>query len=347
MANGKMKAAVLHAFKTPLSVEEIDIPTPGSGEVLVKVMASGLCLSDVHIQDGVLKTVKPPYIPGHEMAGIVWELGEGVKDRGLKVGQHVLCGIDIVCGKCALCRMGRENLCVNRVRVGFERDGSHAEYAVVPYENLHVVPDSLPFEQAAIIPDAVACMYHAVKDIGQAQPGDRALIYGVGALGLQGVQIAKHFGCEVYACARTPEKLEMARKFGADAVINSRTQSLAAEIGRLTGGEMCDVIYDLVGNAGTIDELLPLIRPGGKIVALSYAADAFSINCQELVIKEKEVLGIRGSTSQNLKEALELVVEGKITPYVSARYRLDQINDALQALRESRSLGRSVIVFDS
>ena len=342
---GKMKAAVLREFKKPLSVETLDIPVPKPDEVLVKVMASGLCLSDVHIQDGVLKTVKPPYTPGHEMAGIVWELGENVKNKGLKVGQHVLCGIDIVCGECKLCRMGREHLCLNRVRIGFERNGSHAEYAVVPYANLHAIPDTLPFDQAAIIPDAVACMYHAIKDQGKVMPGDKVLIYGAGALGIQGIQIAKHFGCEVYASARTPAKLEASLKFGADAVINSRTQDLAAEIGRLTGGDLCDVIFDLVGNAGTIDELLPLVRPGGKIVALSYAADAFTVNCQDLVIKEKEVLGIRGSNRKDLEEALQLVVEGKITPFVSAHYALDQINEALQALRESRSLGRSVIVF--
>lgn len=342
----KMRAAVLKEFGKPLVIQELDIPTPGPDEVLVQVKASGLCVSDVHIQDGILKTVRVPYTPGHEMAGVVAELGEHVRDRGLKVGDHVVCGIDIVCGKCDLCRMGRENLCRERVRVGFERDGSHAEYAVVPYTNLFPIAPEIPFPQAAIIPDAVACMYHAIRHQGQVGQGSRVLFYGTGALGLQGVQICRVLGCEIFAAARTPAKLDMATQFGADHVINTREQDLEATLSALTGGEMCDVAFDMVGSADTIDMLLRCIRPGGKVVALAYAAPNFSINCQELVIKEKEVLGIRGSTRQDLRDSIALVESGQLVPFVSKTYRLEEINDALDSLRTCQGLGRSAIVFD-
>lgn len=342
---GKMKAAVLKEFGRPLTVEVMDIPLPGPDEVLVKVMASGLCVSDVHIQDGIISSVRVPYIPGHEMAGVVAELGENVKENGLKIGQHVVCGIDIVCGKCTLCRMGRENLCRERVRVGFERNGSHAEYAVVPYTNLFPISESIPFEQAAIIPDAVACMYHAIRHQGQVQQGSKVLFYGTGALGLQGVQLAKVFGCEIFAAARTQAKLDKAAQFGAAHLINTRRQDLYAEINAQTDGEMCDVIFDLVGNTDTVDMLLRCVRPGGKLVALAYGENHFTVNCQELVIQEKEVLGIRGSTRQDLMDSIKLVESGKIVPYVSKTYTLDQINEALDSLRACQSLGRSAILF--
>lgn len=341
-----MKAAILREFHQPLSVEEKPMPTPGPGEVLVKIMASGLCLTDCHIQEGIIKSVKLPYTPGHEMAGVVAQLGEGVPEGALTVGQHVVCGIDITCGECALCRMGRENLCRKRIRVGFERDGSHAEWSVVPYTNLHPIADHIPFDQAAIIPDAVACMWHAIKDQGQVGPGCKTLMYGCGALGLQGVQLAKCLDAVVYASARTQAKLDLATQFGADAVINTREKDLIEEIDRLTDGEMCDVIFDLVGNADTLNLLLKCLRPGGKIVALAYAVENFLINCQETVIKEKEIIGIRGSTTENLCESIRLVEEGKIIPYVSKHFKLDEINDALDYLRASQSLGRSVLVFE-
>lgn len=345
MHKGTMKAAVLRAFHEPLRVEEKPIPRPGPREVLVKVMASGLCLTDVHIQEGVLKTVRLPYTPGHEMAGIVCELGSEVRDAGLKVGAHVICGIDITCGQCPLCRAGRENLCLERVRIGFERDGSHAEYAVIPIGNAYPIADHVPFDQACIIPDAVACMYHAIKFQGQAAPGKKVLFYGTGALGLQGVQIAKELGETVYASARTQAKLDHALSLGADHVINTREKDLESTLSDLTQGQMCDVAFDLVGSEDSVALMLRCVRPGGKVVALAYATDHFSIPCQELVIKEKEVLGLRGATTQDLKDTIRLVEEGRIVPYVSNHFRLEEINEALVFLKESKSLGRSVLDF--
>lgn len=339
-----MKAAVLKGFHQPLSVEQVPIPEPGPGEVLIQVKASGLCLTDVHIQDGVLKTVKPPYIPGHELAGVVVKLGPGV--TGISVGQHMCGWIDVVCHECDMCRMGRENLCLNRVRIGFERNGSHAEYVAIPAENVMPIAESIPWPSAAVIPDAVACMYNAVKRQGQVKAGDRVLLAGMGALGIQGVQIAKHLGATVYASGRTPAKLELARKFGADGVINTREQSLEAEIARLTDGHLCDVVIDLIGTSSSIDEQLRCLRPGGKIVAAAYASETFTVNYQEVVLKEKEIIGMRGSTPQDLREVISLVEQGVIDPYVCKYWSLDEANEALDALRNFRNLARTAFVFD-
>ncbi len=341
----KMKAVVLKEFGQPFVVEELPIPEPGPGEVLVQVKASGLCLTDVHIQDGVLKTVKTPYTPGHELAGIVVRLGEGVTN--VKVGQHMCGWIDVVCHECALCRMGRENLCLNRVRIGFERNGSHAEYVVIPAENVMPISEDIPWPNAAVIPDAVACMYNAIKVQGKVKAGDKVLLAGMGALGIQGVQIAKYLGATVYASGRTPAKLELACEFGADGTINTREKDLQQEVARLTNGEMCDVIVDLIGTATSIDEQLRCLRPGGKVIAAAYAVDTFTVNFQEIVIKEKEIIGIRGATPDALREAIRLVEQGVINPYVCKLWTIDEVNEAIDALRNFKNLARTAFTFES
>lgn len=338
-----MKAVVLKEFHKPFVVEELPIPEPGPGEVLIKVMASGLCLTDAHIQDGILKTVKPPYTPGHELAGIVVKLGPGVK--GVQVGLHMCGWIDVVCHSCMMCKMGRENLCLNRIRIGFERNGSHAEYVAIPAENVMPVSEEIPWPNAAIIPDAVACMYHAIKNQGQVKAGDKILLAGMGALGIQGVQIAKYLGATVYASGRTEAKLELAREFGADAVINTREQGLKEEIERLTDGSLCDVIVDLIGTGSSIDEELHCLRPGGKIIAAAYSADTFTVDYQEIVIKEKEIIGIRGATQQALKEAIRLVEQKAIDPYVCKLWTIDEVNEAVEALRGYKNLARTAFSF--
>lgn len=339
-----MKAVVLKEFHQPFAVEELPIPEPGPGEVLVKVMASGLCLTDVHIQDGVLKTVKPPYTPGHELAGIVVKLGEGVEN--ISVGQHMCGWIDVVCHQCTMCRMGRENLCLNRIRIGFERNGSHAEYAVIPAENVMPVSEHIPWTSAAVIPDAVVCMYNAIKVQGKVKAGDKVLLAGMGALGVQGIQIAKYLGAKVYASGRTEAKLELALKFGADGTINVREKNLQEEIARLTDGELCDVVVDLIGTDSSIDEELRCLRPGGKVIAAAYAADTFTVNFQEVVIKEKEIIGLRGASPQALKEAIELVEKGIIDPYVCRTWKLEEVNEAIGALRSFQNLARTAFTFE-
>lgn len=339
-----MRAVVLKDFHQPFEVQTLPIPEPGPGEVLVKVMASGLCLTDVHIQDGVLKTVKPPYTPGHELAGIVVKLGEGV--TGVEVGTHMCGWIDVVCHKCKMCAMGRENLCLNRVRIGFERDGSHAEYVVIPAENVMPIAGDIPWPSAAVIPDAVACMHNAVKVQGKVKPGDKVLIAGMGALGVPGVQIAKHLGATVYVSGRTPAKLELAAQFGADAVINTRQQDLREEITRLTEGELCDVIIDLIGTADCIDQELRCLRPGGKIIAVAYATETFTVNYQEIVIKEKEIVGVRGATPESLREAIRLVGEKIVDPHVCKTWSIEDVNEAIDALRSFRNLSRTAFVFE-
>ncbi len=336
-----MKAAVLRKFGEPLTIEEKPIPVPGPGEVLVKMCASGLCVSDLHIQDGIIDTVQLPYTPGHEMAGVIAEVGEGV--TRVKPGDHIVGAIDITCGTCRYCLSGRTNLCRSLVRIGFERDGSHEEYCVIPAANAFKVADWVPFDQMTSITDAVGCMYNAVKNRGNVKPGDRVLILGTGGLGMNAIQIAKIFGAEVYATSRQKEKLDISMEMGADAVINTKEQELYAEIVQLTNGEMCDVVIDNIGIKTSIGDSLRLLRPGGKVIISGYNDPYFEAEYQDAMKFEKEILGMRGMTKQDLVEVIRLVEKGKIVPFIYKTIPFEQINEGLDLLRTGEAKGRIVL----
>ncbi|MGE0074336.1 MAG: alcohol dehydrogenase catalytic domain-containing protein [Sphaerochaetaceae bacterium] len=344
MNSKTMKSAVLRQFGQPLVIEEKPIPVPGSGEVLVKVCASGLCVSDLHIQDGMIGTVRLPYTPGHEMAGIIAQVGEGV--TAVAIGDHVVGAIDITCGTCKYCLGGRTNLCRNLVRVGFERDGSHEEYCVIPAANAFKVANWVPFDQMTSITDAVGCMYNAIKNRAKVQPGHRVLILGTGGLGMNAIQIAKIFGAEVYATSRQKEKLDISLEMGADAAINTKEQNLYDEIVRLTNGEMCDVVIDNIGIKSSINESLRLVCPGGRVIVAGYNDPTFEAEYQDIMKFEKEILGIRGMTKQDLVEVIGFIETGKIVPFIYKTIPFDRINEGLNMLRTGEAKGRVVLMMD-
>lgn len=336
-----MRAAVLKKFGEPLELAEKKIPSPGPGEVLVRVRASGLCVSDIHIQDGIIGTVRLPYTPGHELAGEVAAVGEGVSR--VKPGDHVTAAIDIICGRCKYCLSGRTNLCRSLVRIGFERDGSHAEYCVIPEENAFPVAPWVPFEQVTGLPDAVGCMYNAIKNRAKLRPGNRLLVLGTGGLGMNAIQLAKVFGAEVYATSRRREKLDTALKMGADAVINTAAQDLAEEVSRLTGGELCDVVIDNIGIRSSVNQALGLVGAGGKVIVCGYQDQLFEADYQDVMKLEKEILGLRGMTRLDLQEVIRLVESGRVTPYVYKTIPFGQINEGLAMMRDGTANGRVVL----
>ncbi len=336
------KAAILKEFGKDLVVEGVPVPEPSQDEVLIRVRASGLCGTDIHIQEGKIPTVSLPYVPGHEMAGEVVQVGKNVEN--VKVGDRVCVHIDVVCKTCKFCTMGRPNLCANLVRIGFERNGSHQEYAVVPADNVFKIGKSISFEEAAIIPDAIACTYHAIRTQAKVRAGDRVCILGVGGLGFHEIQIAKFLGAEVYATSRKNEKIKISRDFGADYGINTLEYDLVREIERITSGDMCDVVIDNIGIESSIQLGLDICRPGGKVLIVGYTDVVFQANYQDMMKNEKEIIGVRGSTAQEMVEVIRLIENRSIVPYVYKTYSLMEINTAIRHLKEGRSLGRSVIV---
>ncbi len=338
-----MRAAVLRGYHEPLQIEEKPIPVPGPGEVLVKVRASGLCVSDIHIQDGKIGTVHLPYTPGHEMAGVIVAVGKGVDPA--RIGEHISAAIDIVCGECEFCRIGRTNLCRSLVRIGFERDGSHEEYCVIPSKNAFTVDPTIPFEEITGIPDAVGCMYNGLKNQAKLGIGQTLLILGVGGLGMNAIQIAKLMGATVYATSRKADKLEVAKQMGADAVIDTSCEDLRTRVAELTNGRGVDVVLDNIGLEWSINEGVYMVRPGGKVLVCGYISEDFKVNYQEVMKFEKEILGMRGMTRQDMAEVVELVNQRKIVPYVYKTVPFEQINEALGLLRDGKTKGRVVLMF--
>lgn len=338
-----MRAAVLQEFGQPLDITTVDDPSPGAGEVLIRTRAAGVCRTDLKIIDGVIPTVPTPLILGHELAGEVAAVGSGV--TGVTEGQRALVGLDFSCGACAYCRIGELDHCVNLRRMGIEEDGGLAEFVRVPANNIIPVPESVSFEAAATIPDAVGSPYHAVIGLAGTRPGHTVAVYGLGGLGLSAVQIAHLAGARVIAIARTPERRERALAMGAAEAIDPRDGVLSEQIRDLTGGLGVHAFFDFVGIEGSIEQAVLASRKGGKVVVVGYVVPEVRAPMLRLVYDEVSIQGSRSSTRQDLQQIVDLVASGRITPVIGERLALENVNGALDALRAGSIIGRPVVTF--
>lgn len=332
-----MRAVVIARYGGSLEPASRPIPRPAAGEVLVRVRASGLCSTDLHLLSGRQTLGELPRVVGHELAGDIVELGKGVRDWS--PGARVTAAIDVTCGCCRHCLSGQTQLCRTMQRIGFERDGGHADYVAVPAANLVALDARIPYEAAAILPDAVACMYHSLIRQGGVSIGQRVVILGVGGLGIHGVQIARSAGAEVLATSRRPQRLALAERFGAVAVDTDR-ESLAAVVEKFTDGEGADVVIDNIGNRESVREGLSVLRPGGKFLVVAYLDETFEVPSMRLFKTEQQIIGCRGSTKQDLIDVVRLVCDGKLTPVLGASYPLDRIADAVARLEAGELVGR-------
>ena len=337
-----MKAAVLEEFHKPLVIRDVDIEDPGVHEVTIAVKACGLCLSDVHIAEGMIPTVTLPHIPGHEIAGVVAKKGSGVKD--FDIGDRVAMSLDVTCGRCDYCVRGETNRCENLSRIGFERNGGYGEMVNVPASNLERLSDRISFEKACIIPDAVTCSYRAIKYVGGVSAGDRVGILGLGGLGMQGVQIAKLMGAHVTGTSRKDKKLERAKSLGADLVINTDKQDFLEQVKKSVGS--FDVVIDYIGTRESVLDALAASRRGAKVVVMAFVTPELTVPGYDLVINEKQVLGARASNRNEFREAMRLVNAGRIDPDIEAVIPVTRVNEAHEDLKNGKFQTRSVLSMD-
>jgi propanol-preferring alcohol dehydrogenase len=335
-----MKAVLIEKYGSTFAYTDRQIPVPEPNEVLIKVMASGLCSTDAHILEGRMDLGVLPRIPGHEVAGIIVKTGSAV--RNWHIDQRVTVAIDINCGKCRHCLTGHTHRCSDLKRIGFERDGGHAEYVVVPQDNLVSLPANISFDAGAILPDAVACMYHCLISQGKIRIHDKILILGAGGLGMHGIQIAKLAGAEIIATSRNEARLAMAATYGAIAV-NPNSGELENVVRDMTNAEGLDVVADCIGSRESIRQGLSLVRPGGKVLVIGYIDEEFTIPSIDLFLHEKELIGCRGSTKRDLTEVTKLVSKGKIAPLIGQHYHLSEINNAVESLEKGNVIGRIVL----
>ena len=336
-----MRAAVVRAFGEPMSIEELPIPTPGPGEVLLRLVASGVCHTDVHAADGDWP-VKPslPFIPGHEAVGDVVALGPGV--RGVAVGDRVgVPWLFSACGRCEFCETGRETLCAGQRNTGYSVNGGYAEYMVASADYVGHIPAGMDPALAAPVLCAGVTTYKGIKET-EARPGQWIVISGVGGLGHLGVQYARAMGLRVIAVDVVPEKLALARRLGAELAIDASREDPAARVQAEVGGAHAALVTAVSTRA--FDQAIGMLRAGGTCVLVGLPPGEFPTPIFPVVLKRLTVRGSIVGTRADLREALEFAARGEIEVAYETR-RLDDVNAIFAALKRGDVNGRVVLDF--
>jgi L-iditol 2-dehydrogenase len=321
-----MKALLLRKYKK-LEITECPLPSVGPEEVLIRVKACGICGSDVHGYDGHTGRRIPPLIMGHEASGVIEEIGSEVKH--FRRGERVTFDSTVYCGRCSYCRRGEVNLCDNRNVLGvscaeYRRHGAFAEFLSVPQHIVYRLPESLSCEQAALI-ESVSIAFHAVNRTPM-ELGDSVVVVGTGMIGQLVVQAARLAGCgRLIAVDLEDAKLEMASRFGADAVINASVPDLAARILDLTGGSGTDVAFEVVGAASPFQTAVASLRKGGTLTLVGNLSPKIEMPLQQIVTRELTLYGSCASRG-DYPQCIDMMARGKIDvrPFISACAPLEE-----------------------
>lgn len=336
-----MNAAVVTKFGQDLSINEVPIPEPGPGQILVKLIASGVCHTDLHAAEGDWPVKpSPPFIPGHEGVGEVVGLGDGVSDLAIGdlVGNAWLAS---ACGECQYCLTGWETLCESQQNSGYSLDGSFGEYMIVDARFAARIPAGADPVEIAPLLCAGVTVYKGLK-MTEARPGQWVVISGIGGLGHIAVQYAKAMGLRVVAVDVADDKLALAKKHGAELTVNAVDEDPIAVIQAATGG-VHGVLVTAV-HPSAFGQAIGMTRRGGTIVFNGLPAGDFPAPIFEIVLKGLTVRGSIVGTRQDMKEALEFYARGQIHPTVSSR-DLDEINAVFDEMKHGKIDGRVVIKY--
>lgn len=342
-----MRAAQLTEIGMPLEIVEIPVPKPGKDEILVRVKAAGICSSDIHYQDGRSKVTRLPITLGHEISGVVEKCGGNV--CGLKPGDRVSLFYLITCGKCMMCCTGNDNYCSEAKMLGKNIDGGFAEYLVVPARNAFPFPDSIPFSHAALITDAVATPFHALRRAA-IKTGESILIIGIGGLGIHAVQLARIMGAgQVIAMDLSQEKLDLATRVGATTVINPQIDDPAKIIAAITDGQGVNVAIELIGLPATIRQAINNTGLGGRTVIVGICPEDIIVNpYYEVLLKERTIMGSADQSREDFPVILGLAAQKRLdlSHSVSHEIPLEQVNKGLEMLRKKdQNIVRIIVTF--
>jgi propanol-preferring alcohol dehydrogenase len=336
-----MKAAVVHEFGKPLTIEEMPIPVPGPNQALVKLETSGVCHTDLHAAEGDWPVKpSPPFVPGHEGVGTVVQLGEGVTE--LEVGQRVgNAWLWSACMECRFCRTGWETLCEKQVNGGYSVNGSFAEYMLVDARFAPRIPDGSDLVEVAPVLCAGVTVYKGIK-VADVVPGEWITISGIGGLGHVAVQYATAMGLRVAAVDVSDAKLDLAAKYGAEVLVNATKEDPVAKIQEATGGT--DGVLVTAVHPQAFGQAIGMARRGGTIAFNGLPPGDFPAPIFDTVLKGLTIRGSIVGTRQDMVEALDFYSRGKIRPTVHTR-RLEEINDVFDELRAGTVDGRVVLDF--
>lgn len=344
-----MKALLLSEYK---KLELTDIPQPDIGpeDVLVQVQACGICGSDIHGWDGSSGRRVPPLVMGHEASGVVAAAGKDVKQ--FSEGNRITFDSTVWCGKCNYCLSGRPNLCDNRMVLGvscgdYRRYGCFAEYVSVPARICCQLPDSLPFEHAALI-EAVSVAVHAANRT-PVSLGDTAVVVGSGMIGLLVIQAIKQKGCSrVIATDLNAQRLEVAKKLGADVTINVSEEDATAKVQEVTNGRGADVALEVVGATTTIQSAIDCTRKGGSVTIVGNLAPTIELPLQSVVTRELNIFGSCASAGE-YPACVDLLAAGmiQVEDMITAKAPLEEGHDWFSRLYEGEPNAMKVLLCPS
>jgi D-arabinose 1-dehydrogenase-like Zn-dependent alcohol dehydrogenase len=333
----KMKAAVIPKAHGEFEIVERDIPSPGTGQVRIRVLACGICHSDQLTKEGIWPGIQYPRVPGHEIAGVIDGLGAGVTawKAGARVGVGWHGGHD---GTCPSCRRGDFTTCVNGKITGIHYDGGYQEYVVVPHEALAAMPESLDPIAAAPLLCAGITTFNALRHSG-ASPGDLVAIQGVGGLGHLGIQFASKFGYRVAVISRGQDSAALAKKLGANIYIDSKAGKVADELQKFGGAR---VILATAPNAKSMSELINGLGVNGKMLVVGAAADPIEVTPLQLILARKSIQGWPGGTPSDSEDTLRFAELTGVLPMIE-KYPLQKAADAYTRMISGKAEFRVVL----
>jgi len=342
-----MKAMVLKSKNTPFVLENVPDPVPGAGEAVAKVLACGAGLTIHHTRMGRVP-IEYPRIIGHEIAGEIVALGQGVS--GLKVGDAVTAYFYLTCGECYWCRINRESLCDNfRGYVGRDVDGGYAEFIKLPAKNFLRLPDGLDWRgkpaEIGVICDAIATPVKVTRR-ARLTPTDTVAVFGAGGgLGVHMAMVARWARAKkVIAVDTMASKFETCLKAGADATVDASEGRVVEQLMELTGGRGVDVAIDFVSSKSTLEAGAGALAKGGRLVTLGGHSQPFQLDPAQLLRKEIEVMGSRYATRQEVIESLELVARGEFFPIVTEKVPLEQAEAIHARVEKSLVTARAALL---
>jgi propanol-preferring alcohol dehydrogenase len=351
-----MRAARIVKPKEALEVQELETPKPKGSQVLVKVLSSGVCHSDIHLWEGgyegpggtFLKTtdrgVKYPVTPGHEIAGTIESMGEEAEGRFVK-DDKVLVYPWIGEGTCPACRIGEENLCDKPRSLGIYNDGGYSDHVLIPsYRYLVKIEDDLDINEAATLSCSALTAYNAVKN-ARLRPDDNVVIVGAGGLGLMAMQLAKAIaGAKIIAIDLEDDKLKVARKDGhADNIINSKKEDPVKTVMELTDKIGADAVIDFVNGSKTVETDMQILRRRAKLVLVGLYGGELKLSLVTMPTRAYKIIGSYTGSLNDLDELVSLAKRKIIKPVVSDKFKLDQATEALSKLKDGKIMGRGVI----
>jgi D-arabinose 1-dehydrogenase-like Zn-dependent alcohol dehydrogenase len=335
----RMRAVRLDGPGLAPRVDSVPVPRPAKGEALLKVLAAGVCHTELQLMDGTLNPGVWPLTPGHEI------VGEVVDGPAALLGRSALVYYSRPCGECAFCRAGQEQVCPNAgPQPGLSADGGFADLVRVAAESLVPLPPGLDPIEAAPLGCAAATALHALDGVAGVKAGETIVVYGVGGVGLALVQLGVLRSARVVAIGRSAAKLQLARSLGAAEVVDARAGDPVLAVARLTGGQGADAVFELVGAESTLLAGIDMLRRQGRLVLVGYGSGRLQVNPLKLVLRETRLLSSLGNTRAELEEVVRLAASGALRTPLAGRYALEEAEDALAALRSGAVVGRAVLV---